>query len=167
MQFTSMPNFTGTVTFACSGAPAGSTCAISPSSLPVTGQTIATLNLIVNSTTSSTAVRSRINDPRPRNLYSQIPWQAALLALLLPAIVFARRTKLLTASNFGRLRFAHFAMLLALSAWLVTSACGGMTTVANNPVTPPSGPVPGAYTLTVVATSGTTSVSLNVTLTVQ
>jgi 6-phosphogluconolactonase (cycloisomerase 2 family) len=166
MQFTSMANFTGTVSFVCSGAPAGSSCAISPSSIPVSGQTAATLNLIVNSTTSSTLLRPNNNSPRPRNFYSLIPWQWATLALLLPAIILVRRSELFAKFYFGRLRFAHLAMFLALSAWLVTSACGsGM--MANNPVTPSVGPVPGAYTLTIVATSGTASVSLNVTLSVQ
>jgi 6-phosphogluconolactonase (cycloisomerase 2 family) len=164
MQFTSMPNFTGTVTFVCSGAPSGSTCAISPPSLPVTSQTTTTLNLIVNSTTSSTLVRPNINNPRPQNFYLLISLQAVPFALLIPAIVFARRRELFTGFNFVRLRFAHLAMFLALSGWLMTSACGG--TIANNSVAP-SGPVPGAYTLTVVATSGTASVTLNLTLSVQ
>ncbi len=169
VQFTSMANFTGTVTFVCSGAPTGSSCAMSPSSLPVNGQTSATLNLIVNSTTSSTllrpnTVRPSVDYPRARNIHLPIPWQSEAFALLLPAIIFARRKELFAKFNFRRLRFAHFAMFLALSAWLVTSACGGGT-IANNPVT--SGPVPGAYTLTIVATSGTASVSLNVTLNVQ
>jgi len=167
MQFTSMPNFNGTVVFACSGAPSGSTCAISPSSIPVSGQTSATLNLIINSTTSSTLIQPNINNPRGKYLLSLLPSQAAAFVLLLPAIVFARRAKLFTALNFGRVRFAHLTMFLALSAWLVTSACGGMATIANNPVTPLSGPARGAYTLTIVATSGTASVSLNVTLNVQ
>jgi hypothetical protein len=163
MQFTSMPNFTGTVTFACSGAPAGSTCAVSPSSLPVTGQTTATLNLIVNSTKSSALIRPNLNRSRPQNFYTSISWQLLIFALL-PAIIFARSTKLFTAPKSAHLRFAHLAMFLALSACLVTSACGGMGTTANSPSI---GPVPGSYTLTIVATSGTASVSLNVTLNVQ
>jgi len=156
MQFTSMPNFTGTVSFTCSGAPAGSTCAISPPTLPVNGQMSTTLNLVVNSATTSTLVRPNINN-------SPIPWQAAIFILLLPAIAFARSRELFARSNFGRLRFAHLAMLLALSGCLITSACGSGTN-ANNA---PSGPAPGAYTLTVVATSGTASVSFNLTLNVQ
>jgi 6-phosphogluconolactonase (cycloisomerase 2 family) len=166
MQFTSMPNFTGTVSFTCSGAPAGSTCTISPTSLPVTGQTTATLNLIVSSTSTSTLVRPNINNSHTRIFYSPLVWQVALLLLLAPAIVFARRRELLVRFNFAHLRFGHLAMVLALFASLMTFACGSGT-MANNPVTPPSGPVPGAYTLTVVAASGTASVSLNLTLTVQ
>jgi 6-phosphogluconolactonase (cycloisomerase 2 family) len=165
VQFTSMANFAGTVTFVCSGAPTGSSCAMSPSSLPVNGQISATLNLVVNSTTSSALLRPTIKNPRPRNFYALNAWQSTAFALLLPAIIFFRRKESFAKFNFGRLRLAHFAMFLALSAWLVTSACGGMS--AYNPVTAPSGPVPGAYTLTIVATSGSASVSLNVTLNVQ
>ncbi len=161
VQFTSMPNFSGTVTFVCSGAPAGSTCAISPPSLPVTGQTTATLNLVINSTTTSTLVRPNFNNPSARNFYSRIPWSALTFALLLSAIAFARRRELFARFSFARLRFAHLAMFLALSACLAASACGSGL-IANNP-----GPLPGAYTLTVVATSGTASISFNVTLNVQ
>jgi 6-phosphogluconolactonase (cycloisomerase 2 family) len=155
MQFTSMPNFTGTVSFTCSGAPTGSTCAISPPTLPVTGQMTTTLNLIVSSARSSTVVRPNINN-------SPIPWQLAIFVLLLPAIAFAGRRELFAGFNFARIRFAHLAMLAAFSGCLIASACGSRTAV-----TPPAGPVPGVYTLTVVATSGTASVSLNLTLNVQ
>jgi hypothetical protein len=151
MQFTSMPNFTGTVSFTCSGAPAGSTCAISPPTLPVNGQMTTTLNLIVNSASTSTLVRPNVHN-------SPLPWQLAIFILLLPAIAFSQRRNIFT-----RARFAHLAMLLALSGCLVASACGSGTN-ANNA---PSGPAPGAYTLTIVATSGTATISLNVTLNVQ
>jgi 6-phosphogluconolactonase (cycloisomerase 2 family) len=155
MQFTSMPNFAGTVSFTCSGAPSGSTCAISPPTLPVTGQMTTTLNLIVSSATGAMLVRPGINN-------SPTPWQFAIFSLLLPAIAFARRRDLFAGFNFARLRFAHLAMLLAFSGCLIASSCGSGTAV-----TPPAGPIPGVYTLTVVATSGTASVSLNVTLNVQ
>jgi DNA-binding beta-propeller fold protein YncE len=155
MQFASMPNFTGTVSFTCSGAPAGSTCAISPPTLPVDGQMTTTLNLIVNSATASTLVRPNVDN-------SPLPWQLAGFVLLL-GITFALRRELFARFNFARLRFAHLAMLLALSGCLIASACGSGT----NANTPPSGPAPGAYTLTIVATSGSTSISLNVTLNVQ
>lgn len=155
MQFTSMPSFTGTVSFTCSGAPAGSTCAISPPTLPVNGQMTTTLNLIVNSDITSTLVRPNVGNSPP-------PWQLAGFVLLL-AIAFAGRRELFARFNFGRLRSAHLAMLLALSGCLIASACGSET----NANTPPSGPAAGAYTLTIVATSGNTSISLNVTLNVQ
>lgn len=156
MQFTSMPNFTGTVSFTCSGAPSGSTCAISPPTLPVTGQMTTTLNLIVNSAGTSTLLRPIINN-------SPIPWRLAIFVLLFTTIVLTHRRSFFMQFNFVRLRFAHLAMLAAFSGCLIASACGG--TNANNPVT--SGPAPGSYTLTVVATSGTASISLNVTLSVQ
>nr|HEV7952599.1 choice-of-anchor D domain-containing protein [Candidatus Acidoferrales bacterium] len=157
MQFTSMPNFTGTVSFTCSGAPTGSTCAISPPTLPVTGQMTTTLNLIVSSATTSTLVRPNVDN-------SPIPWPLATILLAIPAIAFARRRELATRLSFVRLRFAHLPMLLALSGCLIASACGSGTN-ANNPVT--TGPAPGVYTLTIVATSGTASISLNLTLNVQ
>jgi 6-phosphogluconolactonase (cycloisomerase 2 family) len=155
MQFTSMPNFTGTVSFTCSGAPTGSTCAISPPTLPVTGQMSATLNLIVNSATASAFVRRNINN-------SPLPWQLSIFIFLLPAIALAQRRNIFAQFNFARLRFAHIATLLALSGCLIAFGCGSGTAV-----TPPAGPVPGVYTLTIVATSGTATVSLNVTLNVQ
>ncbi len=156
MQFTSMPNFTGTVSFTCSGAPAGSTCAISPPTLPVNDQMTTTLNLIVNSASTSTLVRPNVHN-------SPLPWQLAIFILLLPAIAFSQRRNIFAQLNFARPRFAHLAMLLAFSGCLVASACGSGTN-ANNA---PSGPAPGAYTLTIVATSGTATISLNVTLNVQ
>ena len=155
MQFTSMPNFTGTVSFTCSGAPTGSTCAISPPTLPVTGQMTTTLDLVVNSATTSTLVR-------PNTDNSPTPWQFAIFILFLPAIAFSQRRNIFRQFGFARLRFAHLAILFALSGCLIASGCGSGTAV-----TPPAGPVPGVYTLTVVATSGTATVSLNVTLNVQ
>jgi 6-phosphogluconolactonase (cycloisomerase 2 family) len=156
MQFASMPNFAGTVSFTCSGAPAGSTCAISPPTLPVNGQMTTTLNLIVSSATTSALDRPNIDN-------SPLRWQLAIFILLLPVIAFAWRKESFAGFNFARLRFAHLAMLLALSGCLIASACGSGTN-ANNPS---SGPAPGSYTLTVVATSGAATVSLNVTLSVQ
>lgn len=165
MQFTSMPNFTGTVFFACMGAPTGSTCSISPASLPVTGTTTTQLNLTVNSTTSSTVVMRDVK-PASRNLYPLTRWLFALLAMLLPA-AFLQRKNQITAFKLSSLRLRHAAILLALSAGLMLSACGGAGGIVNNPPPASSGPAAGAYALTVVATSGNVSVSLNLTLNVQ
>jgi len=160
MQFTSLPNFTGTVSFACSGAPTGSTCSVSPSSLPVTGQTTTQLTLIVSSTASGAVFQPNF---RPGSVNWRTPLPAQVLFGLFLSVIFWRGRKLANTFHFARLRFRHIATVAVFSAALIISGCGA----AGTTVTPPAGPAAGSYPLTVVATSGNVAVSLNITLNVQ
>ncbi len=164
-QFTSLPNFTGTVTFACMGAPAGSTCSVSPSSLPITAQTTTQLNLIVSSSSTSRMVQP-LYKPGLRVQLLWVSWLIIMIALFL-SFAFSRRKNPFSTFNLTRLRFGHMAILLALTAALVTTACGGMGGESTNPVGGSSGPAAGVYPLTVVATSGNITASMSVTLNVQ
>ncbi len=159
-QFTSLPNFTGTVSFSCLGAPVGTNCTVSPQSLQVTSQS--NTQMLVNISPTSTAfVAPPVLDPGTQMPGGPISRLLAVFAVSLLFLLLIMRAKV----TLVQVRFGHFALATILFAALVISACGG---AGKNQIVPPgTQPAPGSYPLTIVASSGNASANLNLTLNVQ
>jgi len=147
--------FTGTITLACFGLPAGAACQFAPASITATG-TAATTTSTITVTTTGTAVamlHPPTRQPLPR-------WLAlsglAIFSIVVMNIPYRRRSSLL--------------LLTILAVIIVAPGCGGGGgNSGSSTQTPPPKPatVAGAYTITVNASSGTATSSTSFTLFVQ
>ncbi len=152
IQITDANGFTGTVSFSCSGLPAGASCAFSPATVTNSGST----SLDIATTTFSAADRS-ITRNRPTShsgwLNTDSISAAVLLLFLLP------RSK----RRGGRLYFIAICTIV-----LGVTCCGGGCGGGSAPIQAvATGTPPGVYTVTVNATSGTLSHSLSLTFVVN
>ena len=139
-------NFTGTVTFSCSGLPAGSTCSFNPSSIAVAPNQL--FPFTVSITTSANAA-----------LHPAFPFRG------LP-VIFAG-VLALAFSIKGRRRHLWQVGLVAVLAFGISSCGGGggNTTITPTP-TPTPVPVTQQSTVVVTATSGTHTSTINLQLTI-
>ena len=135
-------NYTGTLTFTCTGAPAGDTCT-APASLNVTPATTTTpISVSVQTTAASSSLR-----------YNLRPGAITLAALFLAPFLLRRRK-----------RSILMLLMLAASALLMgASGCGSSTTGGG---TMPPPPVTSTLTLT-ASGPGVTSATQTLTLTVN
>ena len=135
----------GTASLSCSGAPAGASCSV-PSSLPFSSTKPTPFTVTVK-TTARTIGELRI----PGFERSPWWWAVGLLGLLiLPKSDFKSAAK-------------RCSLILGTTILMMLSSCGG----SSSPQPSTGGTPAGTYTLTVTATSGTTSQSLPLTLKVQ
>ncbi len=148
--------FNQTISLTCSGAPSTASCAASPSSLTLDGSHPASATFTVTTQAPSMALLL------PLRL---APWLAAgIFGFLLPA-----------KPHPARRRSQRFWGLLAMALVLGLLACGGGGGSSggsnNGPGTPTGSTNPGtpagSYTLTLTATSGSTSQSTPVTVVVK
>jgi len=148
LQVTPEGGWTGSVSFACSGAPLLSTCSVSPSPLSVMGVNSVDAMLTITTTSRGTLVPMAPEVPTiPRGAV----W-LGLLALLGTAALARMRGFRPQAAGLGLL-----ALLMALVLSVASVSCG------------PShhGTPAGTYMLKVMATSGTLSNEVTLNLTVQ
>jgi hypothetical protein len=151
LLLSSAANIPGTATFTCTGAPANSTCNITPASVALGSTT--TISVTVLTGVSSTAQSSRPRMSRPG-----VFWLAALLPLSLVAL--------------GRTRRSWLAGSMLLGCLFVAAGCGAGRAIplqgGSNP-NPPSGPgtPAGTYTIVASASSGGLTRAVNLTLIVQ
>ena len=151
LQLASLNGLSGNVALGCSGAPANSTCVVTPS--------VASLG-----TTTPIAVTVETDVTVAKLKPSAKPFSAAggatkiLLALLLPLALYTRRRR------WARLTLAC-ALLCGLGA---LGGCGASRTIPNS-TSPGNGtPTPtGTYNLTVSATAAGLTHAVNLTLVVQ
>jgi hypothetical protein len=138
------PGFTGSVSFSCSaGVPSAATCSFNPASVtPAGGSASTVLTIATTARTTASSVR---------------PLTVVFASLLLPLA-------LLAAGRRRRRREIVFGLLLLAVATM--AACGGGS-AASTPPRQISGTAAGAYTITVSATSGTTTRTQTVTLVVN
>ncbi len=150
----SVGTFSGTVTLACSGAPAGTTCTISPGSVAVPSTSGSTPVTVTVATTTSASQH-------------KLPFRG------LP-IVFAAMFAIALSRKNNRKQYRYVAMVVLL-AFGITSCGGGggsnsgfVPTPTPTPIaTPTPSPTPvNQATLVVTATSGSFVTTTNLTLTI-
>jgi hypothetical protein len=159
LSLTPSGGFSGTVTLTCSGAPTAASCAVNPASVNVSGAAAAPFTVSVT-TTSRTAGASVL--PRPT---SPAGWMIVLLFGGLASAWFARLRKRLMCHPTlakGRRGWGILGMLAVLALMV---ACGGGSSSTKPPVQ--TGTPAGTYTIVVSATSGSTTHTQNLTLTVN
>jgi hypothetical protein len=156
---------TVTVALSCSGAPAGATCAVPPSVTSTNG------NITPFMVTVTTTARAGIVPP---DAWPSLPalggLQSAPLALLtlFVLLMFGMRSKAgPRILPLRRQAWNYAALALAVLALLAAAACGGGQSYVAPPPPPPTGTPPGAYTVIVTATSGSTIQQLPLTLIVR
>lgn len=142
---------TGTVSFACSGLPAGAACQFSPASITATNQPAQT-TLTITTTAASAAVL-HATEAAP-----EIPTLAApaLALVLLPLLRIRQRGR-------GKLGLL---LVVAIVSSFTAMGCGGSSSGSTAPPAS-SGTPAGSYTVVVTATAGSTTHTLPINITVQ
>ncbi len=153
--------FSQSVALSCSGGPAGSACAVSPSTIPLSGAAAQTATVTVTTVARGWVLPFEGGWPRsPR--YRQTPmilvWTSLFLLMVVASLLRRREQKLVW------IRVVAFAALVTLGMTL--TSCGGGSGGGGN-----SNPQAGTYTVTVTGnfTSGSTTLnhSAKLTLVVQ
>jgi hypothetical protein len=159
LLLSSLPGLSGTVAFACSGAPANSVCTVNPTTSNLGGSyTLSTTVQTGQSQTTAALAKPPAFTSKPWPLSSR---GAPVLALLFASpLAFVRRRRLLA-------RFMLSTLFLATLSGLC--GCGSARTIPGNGTGGGgSSPTPsGTYTLTVSASAAGLTHSVNVTLIVQ
>ena len=156
--------YKGSVSLACSGAPAKSTCTV-PASITVPSQFTVSVPTTANSTASLATKRPPIGPLRARGLFLAAAF--ALLAWVAARSIGARcRTRVGGACAVGFVRCARMAVLLSAFAFGI-AACssaggGGGGNVSGTPGTPA-----GTYVLTVTGSTASSNAKVALTLTVN
>jgi hypothetical protein len=148
LSLTPATGYSGTITFSCSGLPANASCSFTPASLALAGGKTATFTVTIAT-----------EAPQAAELLSKFGAGLAGILLLLP---WWRRRGITP-------RFLY-SILLLLTAGL--AGCGGGsgsgTTTPTQPGSPsPATVTPGTYTIQVVASDGTTTQKMPLTLVVM
>jgi hypothetical protein len=143
--------FTRAVTLSCSGAPADSTCSISPSSFTLNGSSPTSATVTVSTSGSSASLARPVGSPPNAGQLAFLAPIAGLPGLALVGIWGGSR------KGRGRV-FYGLVVFCLLSAVAGMSACGGSS---NNGNGGSSGTPAGTYTLTITGTytSGSTSLT--------
>jgi hypothetical protein len=138
----------GTATVSCTGAPTGANCTV-PGSVTVSATSASTFTVSVSTTARSTAAITP--NSSPLKIWLGL---AILGMILLPGSA--------TGARFNR----RLIRILPIALLLFVGACGGSGGSSGTQPNPTGTPA-GKYTVTVTATSGSTTQSVPLTLTVQ
>jgi Abnormal spindle-like microcephaly-assoc'd, ASPM-SPD-2-Hydin len=150
LLLTSASTVSGTAAFTCTGAPANSTCTVTPTSVALGNTTTVSVTVLTGIATSASL------QPKDPSSHNRILWLAALLPL---SLLVLPRTKLP--------RLASIALLCILIA---IAGCGaGREIPLGEGGTGPSSPITlaGTYNIVVSATSAGLTRTLNLTLIVH
>ena len=144
--------FNSNVTWTCSGAPAATTCTVSPSSVTLDGSTNSNSTVTITTTARATTAFLVPQLPAPLSRTADI-WFLCVAALCL--LWSARRIR---SSSW---RLASLSVLLFAS---LPISCGGGSN--GGPPPPPTGTPPGSYVIKLTATSQSLTHTVQVSLTV-
>lgn len=148
----SSTGFTGTITLACLGLPAGAACVFSPSSIKATG-TASTTSSTITVTTSSGAAAMLLPSIRP----FETGWLAASTLMFFSILLISAPA-----------RRRSFPCLLALATVILLSpGCGGGGSSTPPPPPPVPATVAGTYNIIVTASNGPITSTTGFTLLVQ
>jgi len=162
LNLTGSYGFSNAVAFTCAGAPANSTCSVSPNPATVSGTSAipVTVSIVTQAASASPAARFRDHNDSGRGRYLfGVGFTSMLLA-----------TFLSFASGNSRLRKAYFGFTTLLLFGICAGCGGGGSSSSTQPTTPTTPTTPatpaGAYTVTVTGTSGSLTQSMSLTLNV-
>jgi hypothetical protein len=143
--------FAASVALSCSGGPAGSACAVSPSTMTLSGAVAQTAMVTVTTAAHGWLLPFRGGRPRGTR-YRQTPMILTLAAmfLLMVASQFLRREQ-----NLAWIRVAGFAALVTLG--LTLTSCGGGSGSGGGSTNPQA----GTYTVTVTGNFSPGATTLN------
>jgi hypothetical protein len=145
--------FTGPIALTCAGAPAASSCTISPSTVTLTGAQSGTFTAVI----ATTAPNNNYNAGNTLPTW----WKAA------GSITLAGGLLLLWPSRRRGVWTLVLAGTLALGAMTSLSGCGSTKTVTVPASYTYAGTTPGSYTITVTATGGSVTQTGTIALTVH
>ncbi len=156
LTLTPSPNFTSTVSLACSGQPPDGSCSLSVPSITPSGGNPVTATVTVTTQAPSVVFpgRSRRNGPRFVSPVMVVGWE--LLALL--AVLLAARWRVFAAPAV-RLVLSLVILMLPVLVWSGCGTGGGSSEPSSTP--------PGTYQIKVTATAGTLTHTVSAALTVQ
>ena len=146
--------FIGMVAMSCSGAPATTTCGLSPTTVSVGGATAATATVTVTTTARSEVPLPVGNDSLRQFLGRPTMLLTFVITMLILALTFTTR-------KYQRLRWeALLTMVLVLVLGITLTSCGGGSSGGGGG-TVPTGTQAGTYTITVSAsaTAGSTTLT--------
>jgi hypothetical protein len=149
--------FANQVSLTCTGAPALTTCSISPATIAA-GSSSATVTVSVT-TTAATVASAFMPGGRPV--------RSTLAGWMIQIPGFLMFGLLLMGSKRRKIAWHYALPTLVIGLALVVTACGGSSTGQKTVPTPEGGTVPGTYTLLVTASSGSVQHTMPLTLTIQ
>ena len=155
-RFTGSVTMTAAITSSPSGAQYPPTLSFTPNPVSITSTSAVTSTLTVSTTASQTSPCTAFNQA-PRG----IPWYAqggAVLACVLLFGIAPRRRK-------WRAIFGMLMLFVALAGGMLACGGGSNTSACSTAITP--GTTAGSYTIAVTGTSGSTSVTNTIALTVN
>ena len=152
LQITPGPSYSGTISMACSGAPTGATCQVSPSMVPVSGGTAAPFMVLVP-TSGAAATLPFSYSPETRPYPPPLQWPL-LLFFLLFFVSFIKNAKPRSILAKRHVGLTVAVPLLVVFAALALAGCGGGTASSPTPqIVTPQGTT--MLTVTPSATSST------------
>ncbi len=154
--------FNGTVSLTCTDNAPAAVCSVSPSSVMVNGTTPAAATVSVTTSAPHAFVFPELQRPAPPPPPSlPVAFLWLLVALTLAILLASLQSK----ANARRPAWAALAAIVLFAT--LAFGCGGSSPPPPPPTTQTLGTPSGNYQVTVTATSGGTSHSMNLTLTVQ
>jgi phospholipase/lecithinase/hemolysin len=158
LSFSTVGNYTGTVTFACGTLPAHFTCTIAPAS--VTFPSTTTSAAITIGTSGATAM---LNAPQlPGSLRNGISTSGIGNSGILAATLVGFLGLLSTRRRSTLRKRLQLLSLLAISFLAITGSLTGCSGASNNSFAPT-----GAYTIPIIVTTGNVPNTLNLSVTVN
>lgn len=170
ITFTPSSGFQGDISLSCSGLPTAATCSFNPGSVTVGAGPVNT-TLTIATTARSAALR-RVPGGTPWDPLA--PGGVMLAGGLALILIRRRRERRRSMPVGGSLRTGTWWIVLTLVGVALLQSCGGGgsssgggSTTPPPPPPPPTGTPAGTYTITINATSGATTHTLDYVLTVS